>query len=121
MEETLFDPDGNAVAYIDYGDEGTIYLWDGSPVAYLDEESRIYGFNGKHLGWFEDGIVWNLTGDRTGYNNRTIPVFAKFEPFKAFKKFKPFKSFKEFAKFKPFKKTTSSANSLSQFLFGGKK
>lgn len=121
MEETIFDAQGNAIAYIDYNDENTIYTWDGTPSAYLDEENQIYGFNGKHLGWFEDGIVWNLYGERTGYNKQTIPVFAKFEPFKAFKKFKPFKSFKEFAKNKPFKKTTKSNISLQQFLIGGQK
>ena len=121
MEETIFDQDGNAVAYIDYNDENTIYMWDGTPSAYLDEENRIYGFNGKHLGWFEDGIIWNLTGDRTGYSKQTIPVFAKFEPFKAFKKFKPFKSFKEFAKFKPYKNTSRSNISLQQVLSGGQK
>jgi len=121
MEETLFDSDGNAIAYIDYNGENTIFMWEGSPVAYLDEENRIYGFNGKHLGWFEDGIVWNLIGERAGFNKLTIPVFAKFEPFKAFKKFKPFKSFKEFAKFKPLKKTTRSKTSLSQFFIGGQK
>jgi hypothetical protein len=121
MEETFFDLDGNPVAYIDYNDENTIYMWDGTPSAYLDEENRIYGFNGKHLGWFEDGILWDLKGDRTGYNKQTIPVFAKFEPFKAFKKFKPFKSFKEFSKFKPFKKTSRSNTSLPQFFAGGQK
>ena len=39
MEETFFDPDGNAVAYIDYKDENTIYMWDGTPTAYLDKEN----------------------------------------------------------------------------------
>ena len=99
MEETLHDQNGNAIAYVAYDDESTIYLWDGTPAAYLDEENRIDGFNGKHLGWYEDGIVWNLEGSKTGYNRETLPVFAKFEPFKSFKKFKPFKSFKEFSRF----------------------
>ena len=118
MEETIFDQDGNAVAYIDYNDENTIYMWDGTLFSYLDEENHIYRFNGKHLGLFEDGIIWNLIGDRTGYNKQTIPVFAKFEPFKAFKKFK---SFKEFAKFKPFKMTSRRNTSLQQFLAEGQK
>jgi hypothetical protein len=53
MQETLFDINGNPVAYIDYDDEDIIYLWDGIPVAYLDYESNIYGFNGKYLGWLK--------------------------------------------------------------------
>jgi len=91
MEETtLFDPDGNSVAYIAPDDENTIYLWSGKPVAYLEGEN-IYGFNGKHLGWFEEGIIWDHDGNRVGFIKGTLPVFAKFEPFKAFKQFKPFK------------------------------
>lgn len=120
MQETLFETNGTPVAYIDYHDDSTIFLWNGKPVAYLDSNSRIYGFNGKHLGWFEDGIVWNLNGEKGGYNKNSLPVFAKFEPFKSFKEFKPFKSFKEFAHSKPFKKTSNSCTSLSQFLLKGK-
>lgn len=121
MEETIFDSEGNATAYISYHDESTIYLWNGTPVAYLDTENRIYGFNGKHLGWYEDGIVWNLQGERNGFNRKSLRVFPKFEPFKAFRQFKPFKAFKQFSKFKPFKKMTTSNTSLQQFLFNGKR
>lgn len=120
MEETLFDPDGNPVAYIDYDDESTIYLWDGSPVAYISEENQIYGFNGRHIGWFEGGVIRNLIGEINGFNSQKLPVFAKFEPFKAFKKFKPFKAFKEFAKFKAFNGLSRSNTSLAQFLISGK-
>lgn len=111
---TLFNNNGNAVAYFD-DDNETIFLWDGTPVAYLDNEN-IYGFNGKHLGWFEDGIIWNHNGEKGGFNKESLPVFAKFEPFKEFKKFKPFKSFKEFAPFKPFKSNTISKMDFSEFL-----
>ncbi len=121
MQETLLDREGNAIAYLDFGDENTIYLWDGTPVAYLENENRLYGFNGKHIGWYEDGIVWNLTGQKAGFNKNTVPVFAKFEPFKSFKKFKPFKSFKEFAKMKPLKSLNLSNESLSQHLNNGKR
>lgn len=45
-----------AVAYIDADDELTIYLWGGKPVAYLERDTgnefHVYGFSGKHLGWF---------------------------------------------------------------------
>ncbi len=37
MEETLFNPNGK-------------------PIAYLDSKNLIYGFNGKHLGCYEEGI-----------------------------------------------------------------
>ena len=123
MQETLFDMRGSPVAYIDYDDEDIIFLWNGSPVAYLDYESNIYGFNGRHLGWFEDGIVWNLNGEKNGFNKDTIavPVFVNNEPCRAAKKFKPFRTFKEFTRFKSPKKTTGSSISLAQFLAKGKK
>jgi len=60
-EITLYNSEGEAVAYIDTDDEDlTIYLWNGKPVAYLEpngDDYNIYGFNGKHLGWYEDGII----------------------------------------------------------------
>ncbi len=121
MEETLYDVDGTPVAYIDYNDEATIYLWNGTPVAYLDSELCIYGFNGKHLGWFEEGIVWNLDGERNGYNKNSLPVYAKYEPYKSYKKYKPYKTYKQYSRYRPYKKSVKSNLSLSQFLLKGKK
>jgi|SRR5436190_1479109 len=120
MEETLFDIEGNAIAYVAADDGHTIYLWSGRPVAYLDEE-RIYGFNGIHLGWYENGVIFNLVGERNGFSKSSLPVFAKFEPFKSFKQFSPFKAFKEFAKTKPYWKSSMSKTPLSQFLSRGGK
>ena len=89
-------------------------------MAYLDNEN-LYGFNGKHLGWYENGIIWNHNGEKCGFNKESLPVFAKFEPFKSFKKFKPFKSFKEFAPFKPFKSSSISKMNFADFLKLGEK
>jgi hypothetical protein len=96
-EITLFNPDGEAIAYIDADDEDMcIYLWNGTPVAYLEPEDEafdIYGFNGEHLGWFEEGIVRDHDGYVVGFIEGAINVFTQFEPFKSFKKFKPHRSF----------------------------
>src|SRR5262249_58627017 len=93
------------VAYIDTKDELTIYLWDGRPVAYLEGRDgnalHVWGFNGEHLGWFEQGAIWERSGNAACAVREVLPGFAKFEPFKSFKKFKPFKSFQHFAPFKP--------------------
>ena len=118
MEETLYNTEGQAVAYIAYGDEETIYMWNGKPVAYIDGYD-IYGFNGKHLGWYESGVVRDHDGYITGFNMEAANVFLAFEPFKAFKQFKPFKSFKEFAPFKPFYHSTVSQITLDGFLMQG--
>ena len=119
-EKTLYEPKGKPVAYISQDNSNTIYLWTGEPVAYLSDEN-IYGFNGKHLGWFEQGILWDHRGHRVGFTKETLTNFAEFEPLKAFKSFKPFKAFKEFAPFKPFKTMNNSKLSLINFLKQGGK
>ena len=100
QEISLFNSNGDAIAYIDTDDEdNTIYLWNGTPVAYLSPESdyyNIYGFNGNHLGWFEEGIVRNHDGDAVGFQDGAVNMYTKYEPYKSYKKFKPFKSFEEY-------------------------
>ncbi len=34
------------------------YLWNGKPVAYVAED-RVFGFNGRQLGWFENGWFYD--------------------------------------------------------------
>jgi len=58
----LYDSRRQAVAYLDPNDNRTVYLWSGEPVAYLVDES-IYGFNGKHLGWYENGVIVDHDGN----------------------------------------------------------
>lgn len=58
----LFDSRGRAAAFLQPSDGLTLYLWSGEPVAYLDDDS-VYGFNGKHLGWYRDGTVYDHEGN----------------------------------------------------------
>ena len=64
---SLFDGRGQATAYIAADDGLTIFMWSGKPVAYLEQDSaggfHIYGFNGKHLGWFVSDIVREHNGN----------------------------------------------------------
>lgn len=75
MEKTLYDKSGNAAAYIasDYSRE-TLYLWDGTPVAYIYEEEHVYGINGRHLGWLRDDVIYSNKGERMGFTHTTCPV-----------------------------------------------
>ena len=120
-ELTLFDAQGKPVVYVSPDEEMTIYSWDGRPLAYLDENGNVYGFNGKHLAWFEDDILWDHTGNRCGFTQSTCPVFTNFEPFKSFKQFRPFRAFAEFAPFKPFKSQGNSNRPLLSLLEAGMK
>jgi hypothetical protein len=103
-ETALFDGEGKPIAYVALDEDSTIYLWSGKPVAYLSENSNggfdVYGFNGRHLGWFVSGIIWAHDG-KVGCATSARMRTPAFEPFKGFKEFKPFKNFKEFAPYRP--------------------
>lgn len=124
-EITLFNSNGEAIAYIDANDDDlTIYLWNGTPVAYLDPSDDafiIYGFNGKHLGWFEDGIVRDHKGYGVGFQKGATSIYTKYEPYKSYKQYKPYKNYKEYAPYKPYFTTQFSNESLTLFLMKGKK
>lgn len=124
-EITLYDSEGEAVAYIDTDDEDlTIYLWNGKPVAYLEpngDDYNIYGFNGKHLGWYEDGIIRDHKGYIVGFSKGAVNMYTKYETYKSYKAYKPYKSYKEYAPYKPYYKNQFSNEPLSLFLSRGKK
>jgi hypothetical protein len=73
-DKTLFDKDGNPVAYIADDYNKTVYLWDGSPVAYIYEGEHVYGINGRHLGWWLDEILYSVDGHRIAFTSGTCPV-----------------------------------------------
>ncbi len=67
-EVDLYDTQGNPVVYIAIDDGMTIYSWGGQPDAYLkrgqNNEFDVYGFNGKHLGWFIKGNLSTMMAMR---------------------------------------------------------
>ena len=122
-EITLFGSDASAVAYI--ADDLTIYLWSGEPVAYLEPdmsgELHVYGFNGRHLGWYSSGILYDYTGHAVGARQEAFMSYVKPEPYKAYKNYKPFKAFKQFAPLRPFFLNEWSEMYLDEFLMAGSK
>lgn len=127
QEITLFDSDGEPKAYIDADDkEIPIYLWNGEPVAYLEPVSRydyynVYGFNGKHLGWFEGGLVIDHEGYVVGFIEGAVNKYTKYEPYKSYKKYLPYKSYTQYEPYKPNTKSYFSSTPLVLFLSAGKK
>ena len=120
-EISLFDSKGKAVAYIDLEDM-TIYLWQGKPVAYISQSNgdyHIYGFNGKHLGWFIKGIIRDHDGDAIGSTKDATSTFKEYEPYKGYKEYKPYKSYKEYAPYKPYLSTSWSKTNFKLFLIQG--
>lgn len=120
MQTTLYDKTGMPVAYIDSIEQNTIYLWNGNPVCYL-YQNKIYGFNGLHLGWYENGIVRDLFGCRIGFTPNTCPVLTKISPIKSLKRLKPVKSLKQLPRIKPLYKSTLSEDYLMPYLSNGVK
>lgn len=121
-EIDLFNGAAEAKAYI--ADDLTLYLRDGEPVAYLDTtrsntEVDVYGFNGRHLGWFRRGIIFDHEGYAVGAVREAFIGRPMIVPFKGFKQFKPFKMFKEFSPLRPLFTKSWSETGLTRFLRQG--
>jgi hypothetical protein len=119
-ELTLYDPQGEPIAYIDCKDDNTIYFWDGTATAYLFENENlfsIYNFNGQHLGWFVNGIIIDHEGSMVGSSKNIFPtVIYQLEPNKEFKKMKPIKKMKSSEPYTPLITSFWSDISLGIFL-----
>lgn len=117
MEITLFNKLGQPVAYM--ADDGeTIYLWDGRAVAYLYEE-QIYGWNGKHLGWFANGTIFDIYGLRSGFIKSKSPLVTQMEPLKPVKQIKQVKNVRQVPVAKPVLCYGFSAKNLEEILEEG--
>lgn len=121
-EVSLYDNFGKPVAFIAMDDEMTVYLWTGRPVAYLineDETVHVYGFNGSHLGWFDEGVIFTHSGQVScAIKSRTAS--PKFETMKGFKQFEPFKAYRAFAPGKPLFSDAFSPMSCTVHLGAGR-
>jgi hypothetical protein len=122
QETSLFDHDGNATAYISTDNQNTIYLWNGTPVAYIYAEGgnyHIYGFNGRHLGWFANGVVRDNNGYAVGATQNAHPRVTRVEPVKSVKRVKPTASVRRVAPVKPVFSMSWSGTSLGVMLSSG--
>jgi hypothetical protein len=117
-EITLYSSVGKPVAYI-ADDDSTIYLWSGKPVAYLTSED-VYGFNGKHLGWFVKGLIYNHDGEIVGAVRSRLKRPVEVSPVKSIREIKPIKSIREIKPIRPILGLTwSEDETLRSFLLGG--
>ena len=119
QEISMFNSKGIAVAYVNTDDDDlTIYLWSGKPVAYISN-NNIYGFNGKHLGWWVKGLIRDHEGDVVGATKEVTNMYTEYEPYKGYKEYKPYKSYKEYAPYKPYWSSSWSSGSFKMFLLQG--
>lgn len=115
METTIFNKNGEAVAYISSDKGNAIYMWDGNAVCYLDGE-KIYGWKGRHIGWFVNDIVYDTKGLRVGFTKRTCPVITYIEPVKYVKYVQYVKYVKYVPFIRPLFSYSISNQSLKEFL-----
>ncbi len=114
----LFNSGGKAAAYLDSSEGLTFYLWSGEPVAYLDGDS-VYGFNGKHLGWYRDGVVYDEGGDIVAAPPSALHAAVEVPPLRGLKGLKPLKGLKELKPLRPlFQLAWSQTPALAFFLQG---
>ena len=102
MEYTFYDKTGSAIAYT-YNDD--IYLFDGTPVAYIYNNSYIYTIRGKHIGFFTDGWIIDLNGNYAFFTDNAysgmVKPSKKVVPCKSVRKNMPIKYTREIARIKP--------------------
>ena len=117
---SLFDGNGKPVAYV--AEELTVYLWSGEPVAYLYQDSgkvHVYGFSGKHLGWFVRGIIRDHDGNAVGAIKEALRSSTEYEPYKGYKQYKPYKGYREYAPYQPYLSQSWGDLPLRLFLLQG--
>lgn len=126
LQITLYDENKEAIAYIDNSDSATIYLFEGDVVAYIESEEQVYGFNGRLLGWYSDGVLYDQTyhavGAKHGIARGGINTVATYpERRKGIKQVKPVKPVKgnDFAH--PVLIDSWSETTLIDFFAAGKK
>ena len=121
---SLFDSEGEARAFIDYDKNATIFMWDGTPVAFLNNNGRdlcVIGFNGNFLGWYIDGILCDKNGSAVGARKGAVSMITKIERIKGIQKITPIRPIIPISPIKPILRNNWSNTSLTEFLFFGKK
>lgn len=117
-ETTFYDSTGKPIAYL--SDDNThIYLFNGKAVAYLYDEA-VYSYNGKQLGWFEEGWVRDLNGHCVFFTEITngvgpIKPIKKIKPIKNIKNIKPIKNIRQIKRIKAIKSLSWSNLSRENF------
>ena len=113
--------EGEWSVYIDIANDNNIYSWDGEPLAYVDEDLNIYGFNGKYLGWLENQVMYDTDGEPFACTENAYTGYAPYKPYKRYQKYAPYKSYKQYAKYRPYKKNRFSGVDAVLYLSQGRR
>ncbi len=124
QQVSLYDSNGDAVAYIDNDEDPTIFMWDGTPVAFIEidgSDFSIFGFNGRFLGWYADAVIYDKKGYAVGARYGAAGITCKVERIKGIQKATPIRPVTSITPIQPILKRTWSNTPLTEFLYNGKK
>lgn len=98
----FFDRSGAATCYAPDGEH--LYLWGGEPVAYFYDD-KVYGFNGRLLGWFENGWLYDRSNHPSLFTTEAaggpVKPVRQVKPVKGVRGVRPVKSVRQVAIVRP--------------------
>lgn len=117
MSITFYDRNGIPIAYTD--DDCHIFYFSGEAVGYIHNDS-IYGYHGKHLGFYETGWVRDHSGacvffTETASGLGPVKPVKGIKPIKSVKSIKQIKSVKQIRPVRPVRQLFWSNLSGRQF------
>ena len=115
---TFYNKRGQPICWLSDKDKETIYLFNGKPVAYIYETS-VYSFRGKHLGFYENGWIYDNDGYCVFYTQYAtggpVKPVRHVGPVRFAPSVKPIKSVRSIKPVKPVKKLSWCYNSDNYF------
>jgi hypothetical protein len=119
MSVHFYDCSGAPIAYTNDGIH--IYRFNGEPVAYFYGPS-VYGFSGRHLGWFENGLIRDRRGNTIffaqGGTGGPMKPITQIAPIKRIRQIKPIKRTRAMRPMRPMKTLSWSQLSADTFFAG---
>ena len=121
---TFVDGRGQVVAYVVLNHDMNIYMWSGEAVAYMlpngSDGFQLYRFNGKHMGWYTQGLLIDHRGDTVCVRKEALDWRAPIiEPVKSKRLLAPTRGVQEQAPVRPPDTRRWSATRCRQFLGEG--
>lgn len=114
---TFYDQSGSPVVYSH--DDTHLYLFSGDPVGYLRRDS-VYGFNGRHFGWFLNGWIYDHGGSPLFFSEKCkggpLKPLKQVTPLKSVRKLRPLKSLRQLPPLKPLRTLAWSGITVEVFL-----
>ncbi len=116
MSLDFYDKSGTPIAYTEDGEH--IYTFDGRPVGYLSDGS-VYAYTGVHLGWFENGLIRDNSGNAAlfseGSSGGPIKPIRQVKPIRGIRQIRPIKGIRQIKPIKPIPTLAWSSLSGAQF------